>query len=296
LTAAAAVHDSSSIEFRLADSSDLKAEYEVFSAAEGELWERHNLGWSSGPFEKWKQPHEHLLAVDGSRSFVAVDDGRVVGFSAALQRGETWFFSALFVLPEYQGMGVGRELITRSWSDSARRLITITDSIQPISNGLYARRGLIPATPVLSLAGEPSSDTPVGLVAETVDAAVLAPIDAIAYGFDRTADHRYWLKHSERATCWLRDGEPVGYAYAAPSGVVGPVAGIDAASAAAVLQAELAGRRGQKTTVLVPGTARQLVATALAAGLRFARPPGLLLTSSNYELPQALAISGYWLF
>ena len=46
----------------------------------------------------------------------------------------------------------------------------------------------------------------------------------------------------------------------------------------------------------VPGSARELVETALAAGLRIAGPPGLLLLSRGLEPPRALVISGYWLF
>jgi GNAT superfamily N-acetyltransferase len=245
---------------------------------------------------KWKEPNEHLLAVDGARSFVAVDKGRVVGFTAALQRDDVWFFSALFVSPGHQGRGVGGELFERAWSDSARQRVTITDSIQPLSNSLYARHGLLPATPVLFLSGVSRADLPPCLVSRLTDTEALAAIDQAAYGFDRSPDHRFWLEHCNRAACWLRDGQPVGYAYTSDSGLVGPVAGIDPAAAAAVLQAELAQRQGQLTTVLIPGSARDLVATALGSGLRFARPPGLLLTTDDYRLPQALAISGYWLF
>ena len=46
----------------------------------------------------------------------------------------------------------------------------------------------------------------------------------------------------------------------------------------------------------VPGSARELVEAALAAGLRITGPPGLLLLSRGVEPPRALAISGYWLF
>jgi len=268
----------------------------VFASAEGEVWHRRNLDWSAAPFELWREPHEHLLAVDGARSFVAVDEGRVVGFSAALLRGEAWFLSALFIAPDYQGVGVGRELLARSWSDSARRRITITDSIQPVSNGLYASRGLIPTTPVLFLAGEPQADGVPELVSSPAGPDALAAIDRVAYGFDRSVDHRYWFEHSESVRSWTRDGEPLGYAYVAKSGLIGPVAGIDGASAAAVLQAELSRRERKQTIVLIPGSARKLVATALAAGLRFARAPGLLLTSDGCPPPEALAISGYWLF
>jgi hypothetical protein len=77
--------------------------------------------------------------------------------------------------------------------------------------------------------------------------------------------------------------------------LIGPLAGRDGQAAALALQAELARRESQPTEVLLPGTARSLVETALASGLRATQPPGLLLLSDGTDPPQALAISGYWL-
>jgi hypothetical protein len=62
-------------------------------------------------------------------------------------------------------------------------------------------------------------------------------------------------------------------------------------TAALAVEAELA-RRPQPAGILVSGTARELFAAALRAGLRITGPPGLLLLS-NGEPPRALAPSGY---
>lgn len=115
------------------------------------------------------------------------------------------------------------------------------------------------------------------------------------YGFDRAADHHLWHHQKGPPTLWEQAGRPVGYAYSAGSGLIGPLAGRDDTAAALVLHAELARRRGQEATLFIPGTARPLVASALDAGLRFNRPPGLLLLSDGCPAPTALAISGYWL-
>ena len=83
--------------------------------------------------------------------------------------------------------------------------------------------------------------------------------------------------------------------------VTGFWAGRDGAAAALALwaelalRAELARRASQPAEVLLPGTARRLVETALACGLQLTRPPGLLLLSGDADPPQTLAISGYWL-
>jgi len=98
-----------------------------------------------------------------------------------------------------------------------------------------------------------------------------------------------------RGTLWHRGGEPAAYSYAADGGGIGPIAGMDAGAAADALRAELAHGDGRPVDVVVPGSARELVAAALEGGLRFYAPPGLLVVSPGVDLPRALAISGYWL-
>jgi GNAT superfamily N-acetyltransferase len=283
------------VEFRRAVEPDLRAEYEVFVAAQGELLQRHGLQWSASPFQDWSAPHRHLLTEDGERSVVALDGERLAGFSAALVRGDTWFLSALFVSPEYQGRRVGRDLLDRSWAGDYRRRMTITESIQPVSTGMYARRGLIPTTPILTLSGVPRCDLPAGLEAVPPEPEALATLDHAAYGFDRAADHRFWRQRAAQANLWLLAGEPIAYAYVDRHGLIGPLAGRDGAAAALALRAELARRESRPAAVLLPGTAPRMVETALASGVRLTGPPGLLLLSDGTDPPQALAISGYWL-
>jgi GNAT superfamily N-acetyltransferase len=283
------------MEFRRAVEFDLRAEYDVFVTAEGELWQRHGLPWSAAPFEAWSEPHRHLLAEDGERSFVALDGERLAGFSAALARGATWFLAALFVSPDYQGRRVGRELLDLSWAGDYRRRMTITDSIQPVSTGMYARRGLIPTTPILTLTGAPTCGLPDGLEAVPPEPDAVAMLDRGAYGFERAVDHRFWRGRAAQANLWLLAGEPIAYSYVDSQGLIGPLAGRNGEAAALALQAELARRESQPAEVLLPGSARSLVETALASGLRATRPPGLLLLSEGTDPPQALAISGYWL-
>ncbi|HEV8460995.1 MAG TPA: hypothetical protein VGQ38_09825, partial [Gaiellaceae bacterium] len=179
--------------------------------------------------------------------------------------------------------GVGSALLDAVWGDASRRR-TMTDAIQPISNALYGRRGLIPSTPVLTFTGRPNAASP--LVEAPAD---LATIDAAAYGFDRAVDHAEWDAHARRST-W---GDA--YAYVFPGGSIGPVAGLDGDAAARALKAELALADGE-VRVRIPGTSRALVAAALDAGLELGPTPGLLLLSDGVAAPTALAVSGYPLF
>jgi GNAT superfamily N-acetyltransferase len=282
------------VEYRRATASDIEAQHAVFVAAEGELMQRHGFGWSAPPPVDAIAPGlRHQLRHDGERCFVAEADGRVVGFSGAFVRGDTWYLGWLFIDPGHQSFGIGRHLLELALEGAPARRITITGSIQPISNALYAGYGLLPTTPILGFEGPVTVDGgPDLLASEPVDAAI-ADLDRAAYGFERGVDHAYWASRAT-PTLWLRDGLPAAYSYAWPGGRIGPLGGIDEAGAAAALQAELARQRHAR--VAIPGTSRSLVRVALAAGLRLIAPTGLLLLSDGVEPPRSLAISSYGLF
>lgn len=281
------------VTIRTMRADDLADAYRVFRLAIVDLHTRHGFAPPDPPEEVWRSQQEHLLAHDAERCFVAEEEGEVVAFVSSWARGDAWFLASLFVTPEFQGRGLGRALLERTWGDHARRQ-TLTDAIQPVSNGLYGRLGLIPFTPILSLAGEPRADPPRELEPAGGDVAALRDLDRAAYGFDRSVDHAYWRLRGATLTLWRRDGGPVAYSYAWPHGQIGPVAGADADAAAAGLRAELA-RAGRRVSVRAPGSAGPLVHAALEAGLRIAGPPGLLLCSRDAHRPDSLAISSYTL-
>jgi hypothetical protein len=269
------------VELRPTTDGDLSALRSVFLEAIGELFRRHGFEAPSPPPEVFANQQRHIAQT--GTSVVAEEDGEVLGFGASLSRGDDWFLSSLFIAPRGQGRGVGSALLDAVWGEATRRR-TITDAIQPVSNALYGRRGLVPATPILTFTGMPSLDEP-----SDEDDGDIAAIDTAAYGFDRTVDHRYWEGVARRAT-W---GDA--YSYAFPGGDIGPVAGLDPAAAARALAAELTRAAGD-VRVRIPGSSRALVEVALRAGLRLAPVPGLLLLSEGVEPPTALAPSGYVLF
>jgi len=270
------------VELRPTTVDDLPALHGLFVGALKGVFEPHGFEPPVPGLEVFVNQQRHVL--DTGTSVVAEDDGRLLGFGASWQRDEHWFLASLFVDGSAQGRGVGSALLDAVWGAAPRRR-TITDAIQPVSNALYGRHGLIPATPILTFAGRPRSD---GRELRP-EAADLAAIDLAAYGFDRAVDHAYWGRYGQRTT-W-----PDAYTYVFPGGAIGPVAGLDAAAAARALAAELA-RAGGEVRLRIPGSSRALVEVALAAGLRLDPVPGLLLLSETVTPPTALAIAGYMLF
>ena len=246
--------------------------------------------------------YTHLQVSDGERFLVAETSGErpeVVAFTAATLRDRLWYLSMLFVMPVFQGTGLGRELLERILPSDAEIVRAVaTDSAQPISNALYARYGMVPRIPLLSLTGLPQrpeafGELPSGVVPLAFDEIATGPpegqghrllteavdaLDGELVGSIHPVDHRFLRTESRHG--WLYrgpDGEPVGYGYAGEAGRVGPVAVRDAALLGPVLGHLTSAVRPRGAFAMwVPGSAGQAVVTALAAGFRLDPFPVLL--------------------
>jgi GNAT superfamily N-acetyltransferase len=240
----------------------------------------------------------HLQATDPDRFVVATvpdsDGERLIAFASAIVRERLWYLSMLFVLPEFQGAGLGRELLAKvlpeDTADASTVRATATDSAQPISNALYALYDIVPRMPLLSLTGLPQrpeafGELPSGVVAlDFGGIAAGAPdgqghrmlVDAIdtldreLLGVAHPIDHRFLRSESRHG--WLYrgpDGDPVGYGYAGETGRVGPIAARDDALLAPII--------GHLTSAVVPrgafalwvgGAADRALVPVLQAGFR----------------------------
>ena len=242
----------------------------------------------------------HLHTTDPERFVVATEiDDRVVAFASAIARERFWYLSMLFVLPEFQGAGVGRQLLGRVLPDEPETpRATATDSVQPISNALYASYGIAPRMPLLDLTGLPARPEAFGTLPsgvrpvafETVVADrpgddghrhLAASVDALdreVLGGAHPVDHRFlrtegrhgWLYHGP-------DGTPIGYGYAGEAGRLGPVAVRDEALMAPILGhlTSAVTPRGAFAT-WIPGAAARALQACLGAGFRLDQFPVLL--------------------
>jgi GNAT superfamily N-acetyltransferase len=242
----------------------------------------------------------HLQATDPDRFVVATEvEGRVVGFASAISRERIWYLSMLFVLPELQGAGVGRQLLARVLpQDDGIARATATDSAQPISNALYTSYGIAPRMPLLNLTGLPErpeafGPLPSGIVPVSFETLVgdlpggdghrrlTAAIDGLdreILGAAHPADHRFL--RSESRSGWLYhgpDGAPLGYGYAGEAGRLGPVAVRDEALMAPILGhlTSAVTPRGAFST-WIPGAADRGLMACLGAGFRLDQFPVLL--------------------
>jgi len=233
--------------------------------------------------------HAHTLATDPTRFVVAerpIRPGRkrLVAFGSAVERGNLWFLSMLFVEPGAQERGIGRRLLGQILPapHEGRILATCTDSAQPISNGLYASLGIVPRMPLFNLVGRPDPRSawpalPDAITAERVgdserwagDAEVAA-LDRELLGFSHPEDHRFVLDEPRRAFAYrAADGRLAGYGYAGDVGRVGPIAVTRPELLAPVLGHLLRAvePRGA-SSVWLAGDAGDAIAIGINAGLR----------------------------
>lgn len=252
--------------------------------------------------------HAHTLATDPDRFWVATrSDGpdgadRPIAFGSAVRRASVWFLSMLFVRPGEQTGGVGRAILRRilpADGDDAT-LATVTDTAQPISNGLYASVGIPPRMPMFNLVGRPSRPDelrplPAGVHAVRFDAttpaerdrlhdAEIGGLDRMTLGFVHREDHDF-LRRQGRIGYAYRDGrgDLLGYGYAAEIGRIGPIAVRDPALHAPIVAHLLDAvvPRGA-SAVWVPGAAGPTTEMLVRAGLRMEGFPVLVCWSRPF--------------
>jgi GNAT superfamily N-acetyltransferase len=224
----------------------------------------------------------HLAATDPTSSIVADDHGRIVAFGMLHARGGDGFLAFLFVLPAWQGHGLGRAVLDacREGAGHPERTATCAEADQPVSTGLYAASGLAPRTPLYLLRGAMSPatlpDLGPGLRARRLAERDVVALDDALLGYQRPMDHAF-LSKSGRQGWAMEDarGEVLGYGYAQPSGRLGPVAVADPG-----LLAGLVGHLARSVVVadgwqvVVPGTSSALP-LLLGHGLRIDATPAV---------------------
>ena len=285
---------------RRATAGDAPAASRTVSAALDDLYARQ--GRAASEWHDHDVVYRHLARDEATSFWVAEAREGVVGFSVGWRRGDLWFLAGLFVLPAWQGRGLGQALLARAQDNRAPEGLAavLSSASNELSNRLYARRGMTPLLPVLQLSGalplRGAPGLPSGLEVGRLsrgdrDLGSLRTIDAGAVGVDRTVDHR-WLLDEARCDGWLfeRRGRPAAYAYLGGDGtegdaVVGPAAalrGADLAPVVAFALAKLAARGATQGGVMVAGASLGVQRLLWGAGYQFHGATGLLGASRPF--------------
>ena len=102
------------VTFRLGTEDDALGASRIIDAALSDLNVRQGRAPFAGSHDDAAPVLRHLTRTDGDRFWIARAAGAPVAVGAAFVRGPLSFLAALFVLPEWQGKGVGRALLERA--------------------------------------------------------------------------------------------------------------------------------------------------------------------------------------
>jgi GNAT superfamily N-acetyltransferase len=182
--------------------------------------------------------HHHFLSHDPGGSWVAEDDGRILGIALALRRERLWGLSLLAVDPQAQSAGVGRRLLDAAltYADGCERAV-ILSSEDPRAMRAYATSGF-DLFPQVGARGEPArAEIPAGsarIRPGGLDDVTLADnVDRQVRGAPRGPDH---LRLATDLRMFVADDvDGRGYAYLRADGIVMALAATDDDTASALL-------------------------------------------------------------
>ena len=283
--------------FRLANAADLQETYGVYVAANEELNLR--LGRHSD-LSKHTLPTRALavrsnaLRFDPGRFWIADFDGRIGGFGLATLRRTLWYLAALHVLPEFQGQGVGDELVRRCLGQFdtgyGLTLLTTSDSANPVSTGMYLRLGLMPQTAIIQLQGQPRSLGLDGVTLRQADGPgaqeCFDRVDKIVLGETRPEDHKCWATVSSMVPYLVYERDRVaGYIYVDREGAIGPAAVERPELLPSTISAALESYAADQSTsvqIRISSDARETLSALFSHGINCITEVRLLLTSHKF--------------
>src|SRR6478752_1176918 len=108
------------IGFRPVRTDELTACAEIWRASINDYIVRLGQGEIPPEINPITRLFSHLQASDPDRFIVATiadPDERIIAFASAVARERLWYLSMLFVLPGFQGYGLGRALLARVLPD-----------------------------------------------------------------------------------------------------------------------------------------------------------------------------------
>ncbi|TKJ29425.1 MAG: hypothetical protein CEE40_08430 [Chloroflexi bacterium B3_Chlor] len=260
------------VDYRLAEEQDLEPAHEALVESLNQFAMQRALPLVEMDFEENLPLWHHFLGTSGEGFLVAEVKKRLAGFCCHILRGNLWFLSYLVVAPEFQGIGIGRELFERAQAEAqSDNQMKVMAAYANASNwpsiSLYTRNGIFPRTPMLKLEGgisglwevsrevEPLPGEVASLSEETV--ALIDGIDLEIREFQRDIDHRFWLgARGMRCYLFKKRKKVVGYAYISDDGTIGPLAALSAEDVAKMLGFcldRLSSKGVDRFTMHVPG-------------------------------------------
>ena len=146
------------IHYRPARIDDIQAVSDAYWQSVLDVYRAHGFGYKKHDIYPLNPYYAFALLEEPEGFFVAEDAHNVVGAAISWVRGRLWFLSHLFIMPQYQGQGVGKALLGRALEYGAglkagiRSVITM--AFNPASIALYMKNGMYPIEDIYLLSLE----------------------------------------------------------------------------------------------------------------------------------------------
>ncbi len=277
---------------------DIEAATDVYLFTLDDLKRRHGVEPTPTDRAMWHRGYEHIFA---SGIFnVAELDGKVVAVCNGILRDKLWFLSGFWVLPDYQGMGIGHRLIDKTWQDAKAAGASeyfVWASVDLPAVGNYMRLGMLPGYQIFTLTAPSSvvkeklaqidkNGIAEGYRVDVLTAHLAGDIDQRVRGTRREVDHAEWLSDTARSGKAIYYGSSmVGYFYTR-KGVIGPAAYLDERHEETVLELAFhqAVEEAESILVYIPGINRSALTYALQLGGRLVSHSHFLTTREFGEM------------
>ncbi len=222
----------------------------------------------------------HLFRTDRPRFWSAWHKGKMVGFTAALQRGKQWYLAYLFVDPRYQDRKIGGFLLEKVWRDGpgyTHSLATFSFNMKAV--GLYSQFGLTPIcgfpmmTAVrskLRLDKKPAltAKKPIG----RSDLKWIIALEKKIRGYQRPQEWGFWKNQENFTINLFRDGRRnVGYSLVSDEGLIGPAGAISGKYLLQVIDSSIKTcppKKGREFYLWCPATNMKLYRFLIEKGFR----------------------------
>ena len=211
---------------RQALAQDVGAAAAVYVAALADMQKRLGHFQSFMSYESACVSYQHIF--DTGVFQVAEIQGKTVGVCDGIIREGMFFLSGFWVLPEFQGRGIGGQLLAQVWERASGPDIlthSVWSSPDPSACAQYLRLGMLPGFPLFRFSVKLQPYTvPDGYTICDLDEQAAGLIDALVRSTPRIVDHQYFSRQKGVRSCLVKYlEEPAGYCYADDTSI-GPVA------------------------------------------------------------------------
>lgn len=181
----------------------------------------------------------HMYKTDRGGCWAAYDGKTVIGYGQALVRGGQWYLANLFVKPDAQNKGVGRELLRRCVAygrkKKAESYALCTFPYNEVALGLYTSFGFMPRYPIFEMRnyntvsrGIPPTGLRIRDGGSNESILRINRLEKKIRGYSRLVDLRFFAGQSDYdITDFYRGSRWIGYSVSFKNSLIGPAGSVE---------------------------------------------------------------------